>query len=120
MASPTLTTGGRGAAPARGIRNLKPDAPGRRRSLGRHLQRPRAWFALPAAALLVIFFAYPLVTSLWQSFFATSGVIATRRSPAAVSRNAPTVIAIVHAPLDRSRHRSAATGAWRLRRPGAG
>jgi hypothetical protein len=28
-------------------------------------------------------------------------VIATRRSPAAVSRNAPTVIAIVHAPLDK-------------------
>jgi hypothetical protein len=34
-------------------------------------------------------------------FFAISGVIATRRSPAAVSRNAPTVIAIVHAPLDK-------------------
>ncbi|HEY1106324.1 MAG TPA: sugar ABC transporter permease, partial [Agromyces sp.] len=77
MGSPTLTRGGRGAAPARGIRNLKPDAPGRRRSLGRRLQRPGAWFALPAAALLVIFFAYPLVTSLWQSFFATSGGVST-------------------------------------------
>lgn len=35
--------------------------------------RPGLWFALPAAALLLIFFAYPLATSLLQSFFKTSG-----------------------------------------------
>ncbi|WP_022893979.1 carbohydrate ABC transporter permease [Agromyces subbeticus] len=44
-----------------------------RRTLARRLQRPGVWFVLPAALLLVIFFTYPLVTSLWQSFFATSG-----------------------------------------------
>ncbi len=43
------------------------------RSLGRRLQRPGILFALPAVALLAIFFTYPLVSSLWQSFFATSG-----------------------------------------------
>jgi len=46
---------------------------GTTRSLGRRLQRPGAWFALPAAALFAIFFAYPLVVSLWQSFFSTRG-----------------------------------------------
>lgn len=45
----------------------------RSRSLGRKLQRPGAFFALPAAALLAIFFTFPLLSSLWQSFFATSG-----------------------------------------------
>ncbi|MDQ4215000.1 sugar ABC transporter permease [Microbacterium capsulatum] len=37
------------------------------------LQRPGLWFALPAAALLAIFFAYPLAVSLLQSFFRGSG-----------------------------------------------
>lgn len=49
----------------------------RRRALGRRLQRPGAWFALPAAALLIVFFTYPLLSSLWQSFFATSGGVST-------------------------------------------
>lgn len=43
------------------------------RSLGRRLQRPGMYFALPAVVLLAIFFTYPLVSSLWQSFFTTSG-----------------------------------------------
>ncbi|WP_230767578.1 carbohydrate ABC transporter permease [Agromyces mediolanus] len=73
MATPTLTGGGRRAAPARGIRAPRPDAQARPRALGRRLARPGMWFALPAAALLAIFFAYPLATSLWQSFFTTSG-----------------------------------------------
>ncbi|WP_308493027.1 carbohydrate ABC transporter permease [Microbacterium terrisoli] len=50
--------------------------PGSRRSGGRlagRLQRPGMWFALPAAVLLVVFFAYPLATSLLQSFFSTKG-----------------------------------------------
>ncbi|HEY9424380.1 MAG TPA: sugar ABC transporter permease, partial [Microterricola sp.] len=47
------------------------------RSLGRKLQRPGAFFALPAAALLAIFFTFPLLSSLWQSFFATSGGVST-------------------------------------------
>lgn len=47
------------------------------RSLGRKLQRPGAYFALPAAALLAIFFTFPLLSSLWQSFFATSGGVST-------------------------------------------
>lgn len=47
------------------------------RSLGRRLQRPGAWFALPAAALFAVFFAYPLVVSLWQSFFSTRGGAST-------------------------------------------
>ena len=36
-------------------------------------QRAGLWFVLPAAALLGIFFAYPLIASLWQSFFQTAG-----------------------------------------------
>jgi lactose/L-arabinose transport system permease protein len=48
-------------------------APARSRSLQRRLQRPGAWFALPAAVLFAVFFAYPLVISLWQSFFSTQG-----------------------------------------------
>ena len=51
--------------------------PTRRRALGRRLQRPGAWFVLPAALLLVVFFTYPLISSLWQSFFATSGGVST-------------------------------------------
>jgi lactose/L-arabinose transport system permease protein len=31
------------------------------------------WFAFPAIALFAVFFAYPLLSSLWQSFFATRG-----------------------------------------------
>ncbi|MEO7589329.1 MAG: sugar ABC transporter permease, partial [Arachnia sp.] len=42
-------------------------------SLARRLQRPGMYFALPAVVLLAIFFTYPLVSSLWQSFFTTSG-----------------------------------------------
>lgn len=49
----------------------------RHRALGRRLQRPGAWFSLPAALLLVVFFAYPLATSLWQSLHATSGGVTT-------------------------------------------
>ncbi|KQW06774.1 lactose ABC transporter permease [Leifsonia sp. Root4] len=45
--------------------------------MGRKLQRPGAFFALPAAALLAIFFTFPLLSSLWQSFFATSGGVST-------------------------------------------
>ncbi|MBO0980647.1 carbohydrate ABC transporter permease [Microbacterium sp. SD291] len=33
--------------------------------------RAGRWFVLPAAALLVFFFAYPLLASLWQSLFRT-------------------------------------------------
>lgn len=47
------------------------------RRLAARLQRPGLWFALPAAALLAIFFAYPLVVSLLQSFFRTSGGVST-------------------------------------------
>ncbi|RXZ51177.1 sugar ABC transporter permease [Agromyces fucosus] len=79
MTAPTLATGerGRGGNEGRGIRGGSDAAPRRSRTLGRRLQRPGAWFALPAAALLAIFFAYPLVTSLWQSFFATSGGVSS-------------------------------------------
>lgn len=42
-------------------------------ALGRRLQRPGAWFVLPAAALFLLFFAYPLLASLWQSLFSTKG-----------------------------------------------
>ncbi|WP_427017653.1 carbohydrate ABC transporter permease [Pseudarthrobacter sp. P1] len=36
-------------------------------------RRPGFWFVLPAAALFAIFFLYPLASSLWQSFFSTTG-----------------------------------------------
>jgi len=39
--------------------------------LGRRLARPGLWFALPALALFALFFAYPLVASLLQSFYQT-------------------------------------------------
>lgn len=47
-----------------------PSGSGRRR-----LDPGRAgrWFVLPAAALLLFFFAYPLCASLWQSLFRTEG-----------------------------------------------
>jgi lactose/L-arabinose transport system permease protein len=45
----------------------------RRPALERRRQRPGAWFALPATLLLTVFFAYPLLASLGQSLFATSG-----------------------------------------------
>lgn len=48
-----------------------------RRALGRRSQRPGVWFVLPAALLLAVFFSYPLISSLWQSFFATSGGVST-------------------------------------------
>jgi lactose/L-arabinose transport system permease protein len=35
--------------------------------------RAGRWFVLPAAALLLLFFAYPLGASLWQSLFRTEG-----------------------------------------------
>ncbi|MGC3995516.1 MAG: sugar ABC transporter permease [Propionicimonas sp.] len=41
--------------------------------LGRRLARPGLWFSLPAFALFCLFFAYPLVASLLQSFFTTKG-----------------------------------------------
>ncbi|MGN6204540.1 carbohydrate ABC transporter permease [Humibacter sp.] len=40
-------------------------------------QRPGMWFVLPAAALFVVFFAYPLLASMWQSLTSTSGGVAT-------------------------------------------
>jgi lactose/L-arabinose transport system permease protein len=43
------------------------------RRFAARMQRPGMWFALPAAALMAIFFAYPLVVSLLQSFFRTTG-----------------------------------------------
>lgn len=49
--------------------------PGRR--FGARMQRPGLWFVLPAAALLVVFFAYPLAVSLMQSFFRTEGGVST-------------------------------------------
>ena len=41
--------------------------------LGRRLARPGLWFSLPALALFGLFFAYPLVASLLQSFYTTKG-----------------------------------------------
>ncbi len=41
--------------------------------LGRRLARPGLWFSLPALALFGLFFAYPLVASLLQSFYTTRG-----------------------------------------------
>jgi lactose/L-arabinose transport system permease protein len=46
-------------------------------SLGRRQSRPGLWFALPALGLFGIFFAYPLVISLVQSFFSTTGGVNT-------------------------------------------
>lgn len=48
-------------------------AAGRPGSLAQRRQRPGAWFALPAAALFALFFIYPLVSSLAQSFFRSQG-----------------------------------------------
>ncbi|WP_336644922.1 carbohydrate ABC transporter permease [Microbacterium sp. USHLN186] len=48
-----------------------------RRRFGARMQRPGMWFVLPAAALLLIFFAYPLAVSLMQSFFRTEGGVST-------------------------------------------
>ncbi len=47
------------------------------RRFAARMQRPGLWFALPAAALLALFFAYPLAVSLLQSFFRTSGGVST-------------------------------------------
>lgn len=58
------------SAPARRIRAGAGTPP---RRLARRLQRPGMFFALPAIVLFVIFFTYPLLASLWQSFFSTSG-----------------------------------------------
>ena len=44
-----------------------------RRRFAARKHRPGLWFALPAILLLVLFFAYPLVMSLLQSFFRTKG-----------------------------------------------
>lgn len=46
-------------------------------SLGRRQSRPGLWFALPALGLFGVFFAYPLVISLVQSFFKTTGGVNT-------------------------------------------
>lgn len=43
------------------------------RTLARRQQRPGLLFVLPAVVLFGLFFAYPLIASLWQSFFATRG-----------------------------------------------
>ena len=63
----------RGRHVPRGARAEPGDDDAPSRALGQRLQRPGAWFALPAALLLAVFFTYPLASSLWQSFFATSG-----------------------------------------------
>lgn len=60
--APTIDRGSRNQRSARKSRALA----GRR-------QRPGLYFALPAAALFVLFFAYPLVSSLWQSLFSGLG-----------------------------------------------
>ena len=44
-----------------------------RRRFAARKHRPGLWFALPAILLLLLFFAYPLVMSLLQSFFRTKG-----------------------------------------------
>lgn len=43
-----------------------------RRRFASKRQRPGFWFAFPAIALFLVFFAYPLVVSLFQSFTNTS------------------------------------------------
>lgn len=59
-------------APARRV------GPGQRtRTLGRKLQRPGMFFVLPAVILFGLFFTYPLLASLWQSFFTTRGGVST-------------------------------------------
>ncbi|VXB46923.1 Lactose transport system permease protein LacF [Microbacterium sp. 8M] len=52
---------------------IRRDPPRRERRFAARMQRPGMWFALPAAALLTLFFAYPLAVSLLQSLFRTSG-----------------------------------------------
>jgi lactose/L-arabinose transport system permease protein len=60
------------------VRNIKPLAGTRNAgTLGRKRQRPGLWFVLPAAALFLLFFTYPLIASLWQSFFSTRGGTST-------------------------------------------
>jgi lactose/L-arabinose transport system permease protein len=49
----------------------------RDRTLGRKLQRPGMFFVLPAVILFALFFTYPLLASLWQSFFSTRGGVST-------------------------------------------
>lgn len=39
--------------------------------------RAGRWFVLPAAGLLAVFFAYPLLASLWQSLTSTTGGVST-------------------------------------------
>ena len=41
--------------------------------MGRRRHRPGLYFALPAIALFAVFFAYPLISSLWQSLTETRG-----------------------------------------------
>ncbi len=53
-------------------RTMRAGGSGRSSSrLGRRLARPGLWFSLPALSLFGLFFAYPLVASLIQSFFST-------------------------------------------------
>jgi lactose/L-arabinose transport system permease protein len=59
------------------MREQRGDGRGRRRTLARRTQRPGVLFVLPAAVLLIVFFSYPLLSSLWQSFFASSGGVVT-------------------------------------------
>ncbi|GAB6856197.1 carbohydrate ABC transporter permease [Microbacterium xylanilyticum] len=56
---------------------IRRDPPRRERCFAARMQRPGMWFALPAAALLALFFAYPLAVSLLQSLFRTSGGVST-------------------------------------------
>ena len=63
MSERSLESTDRGSAPR----------PRRRGRWERRRQRPGLWFALPAAVLLAVFFAYPLATSLLQSLFSTAG-----------------------------------------------
>jgi lactose/L-arabinose transport system permease protein len=48
-------------------------AAARRRSTDARRARPGMWFALPAVGLLAVFFAYPLLASLWQSLTVSRG-----------------------------------------------
>ena len=59
------------------LRHERGDGRGRRRGLGGRSQRAGLFFVLPAAILLLVFFTYPLLSSLWQSFFASSGGVVT-------------------------------------------
>lgn len=65
----SISLSGRARPDPEAIRDLKP----RRGGLGRRLQRPGLYFALPAMVLFALFFLYPLISSLYQSLTAAPG-----------------------------------------------